>query len=137
VFETSLYLLAGLPDFLSYFVSAIVLLLLFIGMYTWLTPHNELALIRADNIAAALAFGGAMIGFALPLSSAISHSLTLLDCVLWGLVALVIQVLTFLVLRMTVSELPKRIINGEMAPAIFTASTAIAVGLINASCMTY
>ena len=137
MFETSLYLLAGLPDFLSYFVSAIVLLLLFIGMYTWLTPHNELALIRADNIAAALAFGGAMIGFALPLSSAISHSLTLLDCVLWGLVALVIQVLTFLVLRMTVSELPKRIINGEMAPAIFTASTAIAVGLINASCMTY
>ena len=137
MFETSLYLLAGLPNFLIYFVTAIILLMLFIGIYTWLTPHSELALIRANNPAAAVAFGGAMIGFALPLSSAISHSLTLLDCIVWGLVAVVIQALTFVVLRMAVSNLSGRISNGELAPAIFTASTAITVGLINAACMTY
>ena len=137
MFETSLLLLEGLPAFLIFLVAAIVLLLLFIGIYTWLTPHNEFELIRANNTAAALAFGGALIGFALPLSSAVRNSVTLLDCVLWGLIALLVQALTFVVLRMTISELPKRITNGEIAPAIFTASTAITVGLINASCMTY
>ncbi|MES2626876.1 MAG: DUF350 domain-containing protein [Pseudomonadota bacterium] len=137
MFETSLYLLGGLPAFLLYFASGIILLLLFVAIYTKITPHDELALIRANNTAAALALGGAIIGFALPMASAISHSVTLLDCVLWGLVALIIQALTFVVLRMMVSELPKRITNGEMAPAIFTAATAIAVGLINAACMTY
>ena len=137
MFETLQYLLGGLPSFLIFFASAIILLLVFIGVYIWLTPHNELALIRANNSAAALAFSGAIIGFALPLTSAISYSLTLLDFVLWGLIALVVQVLTFIVLRITVKDLPQRITNGEIAPAIFTASTAIAVGLINASCMTY
>ncbi len=135
--ESSVYLLQGLPNFLIFFGSAIVLLLLFKVTYSWLTPHAEMTLIRANNTAAALAFGGAIIGFALPLASAISQSVTFLDFVLWGLVALVIQVLTFAVLRMTISELPKRIADGEIAPATFTASTAIAVGLINASCMTY
>ncbi len=135
--ETSLYLLGGLPYFLIYFATGIALLLLFIAIYIHLTPHSEMALIRANNTAAALALGGALIGFALPLASAISHSLTLLDFVLWGLVALVVQVLTFVVLRMTVSELVRRITDGEIASAIFVASTAITVGMINAACMTY
>src|SRR5690606_2217464 len=86
VIESSLYLLQGLPNFLIFFVSAIVLLLLFKVTYSWLTPHAEMALIRANNTAAAMAFGGAIIGFALPLASAISQSVTFLDFVLWGLV---------------------------------------------------
>jgi len=135
--ETTLSSLAGLPAFLTYFVVAIVLVLVFIRIYTWITPHDELALIRANNAAAALAFGGAFIGFALPLSSAITHSLSLLDCALWGAIALVVQVLTFVVLRITLKELSARIVRGEIAAAIFSAATAIAIGLINAACMSY
>lgn len=44
--ETTLTSLAGVPAFLTYFVLAIVLLLIFIRIYTWVTPHDELALIR-------------------------------------------------------------------------------------------
>lgn len=135
--ETTLSSLAGLPPFLAYFAVSIVLVLLFIRIYTWLTPHDELALIRANNSAAALAFGGALIGFALPLSSAITHSLSLLDCTIWGAVALVVQSLTFVALRITLKQLPERIQQGEIAAGIFAAATAIAVGLINAACMTY
>ena len=76
---TTLSSLNGLPPFLAYFAVAIILLLVFIRIYTWITPHSELELIRANNPAAALAFGGAVIGFAWPLSSAITHSLSLLD----------------------------------------------------------
>lgn len=135
--ETTLSSLDGLPPFLAYFAVAIVLVLIFIGLYTWITPHSEMDLIRANNPAAALAFGGALIGFALPLSSAITHSLSLLDCAIWGAVALVVQVLTFTVLRFSIKQLPERIHNGEIATGILSAAAAIAVGLINAACMSY
>jgi putative membrane protein len=117
--ETTLSSLNGLPAFLAYIATSIVLLLAFIRIYTWVTPHDELALIRANNPAAALAFGGALIGFALPLSSAITHSLSLLDCALWGAVALIIQVLTFVVLRVAIKQLPERINQGEVATGSF------------------
>lgn len=134
---TTLSSLNGIPPFLAYFAIAIVLVLIFVRIYTWVTPQDELALIKANNPAAALAFGGALIGFALPLSSAITHSLSLLDCAVWGAVALIVQILTFVVLRITVKQLPERINQGEIATGIFVAATAIAVGLINAACMSY
>jgi putative membrane protein len=134
---TTLSSLNGIPPFLAYFAVAIVLVLIFVRIYTWVTPQDELALIKANNPAAALAFGGALIGFSLPLSSAITHSLSLLDCAVWGAVALIVQVLTFVVLRVAVKQLPERINQGEIATGIFVAATAIAVGLINAACMSY
>jgi putative membrane protein len=134
---TTLSSLNGIPPFLAYFAVAIALVLIFVRIYTWVTPHDELALIKANNMAAALAFGGAMIGFALPLSSAITHSLSLLDCAVWGAVALIVQVLTFVVLRVVIKQLPERITHGEVATGSFVAATAIAVGLINAACMSY
>lgn len=134
---TTLSSLNGIPPFLAYFAVAIVLVLIFVRIYTWMTPHEEMALIRANNSAAALAFGGAIIGFALPLSSAITNSQSLLDCAVWGGIALVVQILTFVVLRITLKQLSGRIANGEMATGIFAAAIAIAVGLINAACMTY
>jgi putative membrane protein len=134
---TTMSSLNGLPAFLAYFVMAIVLVLLFIRIYTWVTPQDELAQIRANNTAAALAFGGALIGFALPLSSAITNSMSLLDCAVWGAVALIVQVLTFVVLRVAIRQLPERINQGEIATGSFVAASAIAVGLINAACMTY
>ena len=133
--ETTVSSLAGLGPFLAYFALAVVLSLVFVRIYTWLTPHDELALIRANNVAAAVAFGGALIGFALPLASAITHSMSLIDCAIWGAVALVVQALTFTVLRITLNNLSERIHQGEMAAAVFVAASAIAVGLINAACM--
>jgi putative membrane protein len=135
--ETTLSSLAGVPAFLAYFTLAVVLVLIFIRLYTWVTPHDELALIRDNNTAAALAFGGALVGFSLPLSSAIINSLSLLDCALWGAIALIVQVLTFFVLRVTLKQLPERITQGETAAGILSAATAISVGLINAASMSY
>lgn len=135
--ESTVSSLAGLPAFLGYFALAVALLLAFTFLYTRVTPHDELALIRANNGSAAVAFGGALIGFSLPLSSAITNSLSLLDCAIWGAVALVVQVLTFLVLRVLLKQLPQRIEQGEMAAGTFSAAVAITVGMLNAACMTY
>lgn len=135
--STVLTSLAGLPAFISYFALAIVLLAIFIRLYTWVTPQDEFALIRANNASAATAFGGAIIGFSLPLASAITNSQSIADCAIWGLVALVVQVLTFVALRVTLKQLPERITNGELAAGIFSGAVAVAVGMINAACMTY
>jgi putative membrane protein len=129
--------LSGLQPFLMYFSLSLVLVLLFMRFYSWITPHREWDLIRANNPAAAVAFGGALIGFALPLSSAITQSMSLVDCAVWGAVALIVQLFTFMVVRLLLKSLPERIIKGEMAAGILTAACAIAIGIINAACMTY
>lgn len=135
--DTAFTSLAGLPAFAAYFALAIVLLLLFVRLYTWVTPHDEFALIRANNAAAAIAFAGAIIGFAWPLASAITHSMSLLDCAIWGGVALVVQVLTFMISSAALKQLPQRITQGELAAGIFSAGCSITVGMLNAACMSY
>ena len=135
--DTAFTSLAGLPAFAAYFALAIVLLLLFVRLYTWVTPHDEFGLIRANNAAAAIAFAGAIIGFAWPLASAITHSMSLLDCAIWGGVALVVQVLTFVISSAALKQLPQRITQGELAAGIFSAGCSITVGMLNAACMSY
>lgn len=129
--------LAGISDFVAYFVLTVVLLGVFLRCYMWLTPHDEMALVRENNVAAAVALSGALLGFAVPLAAAITHSLDLLDCALWGLVAMAVQALTFVVLRLSISQLPQRIAKGEVATAIVTASVSISIGLLNSAAMTY
>ena len=135
--DTAFTSLAGLPAFAAYFALAIVLLLLFVRLYTWVTPHDEFGLIRANNAAAAIAFAGAIIGFAWPLASAITHSMSLLDCAIWGGVALVVQVLTFVISSAALKQLPQRITRGELAAGIFSAGCSVTVGMLNAACMSY
>ncbi len=132
--ETSLQ---GLPTFLAYFGVAIGLTLLYLLIYTTLTPQREFTLIRLNNNAAATALGGSLLGFALPLHSAITNAIGLLDCALWGLVALAVQATTFVVLRLVLRGLPDRIARGEQAAANFVATTSITVGLLNSASMTY
>jgi len=129
--------LGGLPGFSAYFAVAAALLAAFAVVYSLVTPHHEWRLIKANTTAAAVAFGGAILGFVLPLHSAISHSVNLVDCVLWGVVAFVVQIATFFVLRLVIPDLPRRISDNELAPAIMAAALSIAVGLLNAASMTY
>ncbi|HEY0570232.1 MAG TPA: DUF350 domain-containing protein, partial [Enterovirga sp.] len=87
--------LSGLQDFVLYFGAALALVGLYLFVYTLATAHNEFALIRQNVLSAALALGLSLIGFALPLSSAVVRAQSVLDCVVWGLVAMVIQVLVY------------------------------------------
>jgi putative membrane protein len=128
--------LSGLVPFLSYFVPALMLVVCFGAVYSRLTPHNEFALIKAGNSAAAIAFGGSLIGFVLPLCTAIVHSVSLLDFLIWGLIALIVQLLTFSVVRLFIPGLSKRISDDQVAAALFVALSSVAVGLVNAACMT-
>ena len=129
--------LAGLPAFLSYFGVAIALLVAFCAIYVQLTPHHEFALIRANKPAASLAFGGSLLGFCLPLRAAITNSVGLLDCVIWGAIALVVQLLAFFAMRLVIGDLSQRIVANETAAGGFVAAVSLGVGLLNAASMSY
>lgn len=129
--------LATLPAFLAYFAGSVVALLVFMRAYTAITPHDEAALIKANNHAASVSYLGAKLGLALPIASAVANSVTLFDFAVWALVACIVQVLTFLSFRLIYPTISASIEKGEMAPALRLAGTSVVVGLLNAACMTY
>lgn len=128
---------AGLPLFLAYFLFGLVMLTAFAAAYALVTPHRELTLIRSGNGAAVLAYLGALLGFSLPLASAAANSVSLVDFLIWAVIGLVIQIGAFFVARATLDDLSGRITEGEMAAGGWAGGIALAVGLLNAACMTY
>jgi putative membrane protein len=128
--------LAGLPAFLTYFFLSLALLVVFLAVYFSVTPYSELTLIRQGNVAAAISLGGAVIGFVLPLARAVTQSVSALDLVTWGGVALVVQVVVFLLVGKLVPKLTNAVKDGQVAAATFLASLAVAVGVLNAASMT-
>jgi putative membrane protein len=128
---------AGLPAFLAYFGSGIVLLVVFAALYSLVTPQKELALVRSGNAAAATAFLGALLGFSLPLASAAANSVSLVDFVIWAAIGAIIQLLAFGFAVLFQKGLPARITQGEMSAGLWAGGIALVVGLLNAACMTY
>ncbi|MBO0663170.1 DUF350 domain-containing protein [Jiella sp. MQZ9-1] len=128
---------AGLPAFLAYFVLGLVLYGLFAWIYTTLTPQKEIQLIRAGNTAAVIAFLGAILGFSLPLASAAANSVSVFDFILWSIIGLLAQLLAFVIASKTMTGLHQRITDGEIAAGLWGGGIALAVGILNAACMTY
>lgn len=131
--------LSGLSNFALYFGISVVLLFVFKIAYALVTPHDEWKLVKDDrNTAAAVGFGGAIVGFCIALAGAVSNSESLIDFAIWGLVALIAQVLAFLLLRYSfMPKIAERIDNQEVSAGIMLASMSIGVGLLNAACMSY
>jgi putative membrane protein len=129
-------LLAGLPAFLLYFALSLALLAVFLAVYIAITPYREFALIRQGNAAAAISLSGAILGFVLPLARAVTQSVSPLDLVAWGGVALLVQVVVFFIVGRLVPRFGQAIGNGEVASATLLAALAVGVGLLNAAAMT-
>lgn len=129
--------LQGLGSFLTYLAAALVAETAFILLYMAVTPHREGALIRAGNAAAAVSLGGAVVGFTLPLASAIVNSATLLDMAVWSAVGLVVQLAVFIAANLVLRDLSRRIEENNMAAGITLAVASIVTGGLSAACMTY
>ena len=127
--------LANLSEFSIFFVTAAVVTLLFVVIYTLVTRHDELALIKKNSTAAALAFSGSLIGFALPLASTMISSNTVVEMVLWGVIALIVQVLVYLLIRLPMPRISERIEADEVAAGIWLGSSSIVGGILNAARM--
>lgn len=126
--------------FLGFFFTAIVLVIIFLYLYAIVTPYDDYKLIFEDNnLAASLGFGGAIIGVSIPLYSALVHSTSYLDFVIWGLIAILIQlVFAFIVTRLSGKySFEKKISDGVISVGILMAFLSISIGLLNAGSMSY
>ena len=128
--------LENLSEFLIFLSVASVLVLLFVFVYTRITRHNELDLIKKNSTAAAVAFSGSLIGFALPLASTMIHSVNVVELALWGVIALIVQVLVYLLIRLPMPRISERIEADEVAAGIWLGACSMVAGILNAASMT-
>src|SRR6267142_4692261 len=137
VFRMILQSLAGLPAFLVYFCTALVAVVAYLFVYTRVTPHDEFQLIRDNVPSAAIALGLSLLGFVLPVVSAIAHSANVVDCLIWSVIALIVQIVVYYIVKIPVPNLSARIAAGELAAAIWLGLSSLAAGALNAACMIY
>jgi putative membrane protein len=129
--------LSGFDDFLVYFGLGILFVAAFLWIYLLVTPYKEIQLIRSGNAAAAWSLGFTLLGFSLPLAAAIIHSVNPWDMMLWAAIALVVQILVFIVARLLLPEVTKHIQEGQVASGAFLGMLSLAAGVLNAASMTY
>jgi len=123
--------------FLKYFVVSIVLMGLFLGIYTAITPCKEWVWTREGNKAAALSLSGSIFGFALPLTYAIFQSASIADLLVWSFIAGCVQLLMYGINSLIVRNFTEELHQGNVAVGLISFSFSIGSGLLNAVCMTY
>jgi len=129
--------LETLGSFLGYFAAALIAQGVFVAAYMAVTSHHEVTLIRRGNVAAAISLAGAVLGFTLPLASAIIHSVSLLDMAVWSVVALVVQLAVFRLVDFLLRGISRHIDEGNIAAGITLAAAALGIGAVNAASMSY
>ena len=65
-----------------------------------------------------------------------ASSVTVYEILIWGPVSLLLQLIAYRITDALLSDLPKRIINGEIGPSVLLVSIKIAVAAINAAAVT-
>ncbi|MBO2531873.1 putative membrane protein [Planifilum fulgidum] len=140
---------SNILNFLMYLGVTLPLLGVGIAVFLFTTPYKEFQLIRdgADTTdpqkaaaakAAAHDLGGKILGLSIVLASAVFHSLSLGDLILWGLIGILFQVLVFYLFELltpfkVVSEIPK----GNVSVALFASRLSLASGLLMAALISY
>jgi putative membrane protein len=126
---------SGLPVLLLQFLTTVILLILGISCYIFITPFNERALIAHGNRAAGLVLSGALISIAIPLAATLATTGIWLDIVLWGSVAVVIQLLTFLLFTALFRSFRAAIEADNLAIALVLVGIQLAIAVLNAGAM--
>lgn len=125
----------GVPALLAHFALVLGLLVVGILVYMAVTPFRERELLRAGNAAAATVLGGALVALAIPLAALLATTGPLLDILVWGIVAVVLQLVTVGILSLLVRGMRGMIEAGQVAAAIPLVAAQISIGLLNAAVM--
>ena len=129
--------ISGLGPFVMYFGLSLVALVTFKKVYTMITPYDDWQLVKDQNMAAAAALFGAIIGFSIALTRAASQAVSFLDFAIWAVVALIAQLIAFSLVRLFMPKIVQRIKAGELPAGIVLGGVSIAIGLLNAGSMSY
>ena len=116
--------------FITYLGCSLVMLGLFVQLYFLVTPHDDMQLIHGGNISAAIALGGAMLGFTFPLLMASYLQSTFFGFIVWGAIACLVQLAVF---KAVYWFMPRTIELNNTAGATVFAVVAVCAGLMNAA----
>jgi putative membrane protein len=125
----------GLPMLLLQFLLVLALLVAGIFIYMAVTPFHERDLLRNGNPAAATVLGGALVSLAIPLAALLATTGALLDILVWGVVAVLLQLLTVTILLHLLRRMRAMIEAGQVAAAIPLVAAQLSIGLLNAAAM--
>lgn len=124
-----------MPAILNYVLhlaTAIALVLAFFVVYTRVTPYDEVLLIRQGNCAAAVSLGGTLLGFSVTIASALMHTDDYYEFAGWAALAMLIQVLVFVVATRLLRMSKDQIEHNNIGFGILLGSISLSIGLINA-----
>ena len=122
--------------YLIYIVSALVMLGIFTAVYTTVTRYKEFELIRQGNIAAVLSYSGALVGFSFTLCSSIAIHASFVMFLVWGVAAMVVQLVGYAVVSRAIQGLHEAIEENNIAMGGLIGSISLAAGVVNAACLT-
>ena len=120
----------GFPDFLIHGGVTLALLMAGCIVHMLLTPMKEMQLIRAGNVSAGISVGAVIVGLAVPMSACLATATTVYDILIWGVVAILLQLLAFRASDLLLRDLPKRIERDEVGAALVLAGVKIAAAMI-------
>src|SRR5262249_21168084 len=118
------------PYFAASLARPLALLLVFIFLYMRITPHPEFELIAKGNNATAIALAGALLGFVIPLASSIIQSRNIPDMLVWGVVAMVVQIAIVLVIKAMAPQLYARGDDGQTPTAVLPPSRSLCISIL-------
>jgi putative membrane protein len=125
----------GFPDFLIQ--AGVTLALLTAGciLHVLLTPMKEMRLIKAGNVSAGISVAAVIVGLAIPMAACLSTAATIYDILIWGAVAILLQLLAFRVADLLLRDLPKRIERDEIGAALVLAGVKLAAAMVMAAAL--
>jgi putative membrane protein len=126
---------SGFPVVLLHAAITVVLLLVGAAVYALLSPHREIQLIREGNAAAALSFGGVVVGLAIPLAASLAASRSVIEVGLWGAAVVLVQLLAFRLIDMLLMGLPQRIREDDAAATGLLSAAKLSVAVIFAAAL--
>ncbi len=129
----------GLLNFTKHFGTAVFGLFVFKYIILFITPYDEWKLIKEEqNTAAAIALGGSILGFSTAISGVVVNAVDYYDFVVWGVVAILTQIASVLIIRFVfMPKFIERIEKNEIPAAVIAASFYVSFGLMVSACMTY
>jgi putative membrane protein len=122
--------LSGFPITLAHAAVSLLFLVVGAALYALLTPYKEIAEIREGNAAAAVSFGGVLLGLAAPLAVSLLASTSIEELAIWGAAATAVQLLIFRVTDFLLAGLPQRVEEGEVSAAVLLVAAKLAGSML-------
>jgi putative membrane protein len=125
----------GFPEFLLHGGVTLGLLIAGCVVHVLLTPMKEMRLIREGNVSAGISVAAVIVGLAVPMSACLETATSVYDILIWGVVAILLQLLAFRVADLLLRDLPKRIERDEIGAALVLAGVKIAAAMVMAAAL--